>query len=205
MLYVRLVHTHKIWQFFASHPVIHRHCRRSYSLLSLLAIPKYLELHVRRLLPKLSHLCDPQGLGVCVTGLQCRRYTRRKNPVQWLVAYTSAHRNSFTHEKISQQQYSTFGNDLSSFLQTNSNFKDSGLRVYVEWAGCNGHTGQYLYTVYQNAEDTWGAVMKPCMTWNPLQMEWGTPVGHGVWQSSFSLVSHRSSKGHDMKSSHHRL
>lgn len=108
---------------------------------------------------------------MCVMGLQCGRYTRRKNPVQHLVAYASAHGHSLTHEKISQQQYNTFGNYLFSFLQTNSNSNGSELCVYVQWAGYNGYTGQYLYTVYQDAEGIWGAVMKPCMIWNLLQME----------------------------------
>lgn len=43
--------------------------------------------------------------------------------------------------------------------------------MYVQWAGYNGYTDQYLCAVYQDAEDTWGAVMKPCMIWNLLQME----------------------------------
>lgn len=73
--------THKMWEFFANHPAIHRHCR-SHSLLSSFAIAKYLELHVRRLLPKLSQLCDPRALGVCLTGLQCGRSEGRKSPVQ---------------------------------------------------------------------------------------------------------------------------
>lgn len=120
-------------------------------------------------------------------GLQCGRYTRRKNPVQQLVAYASAHGHSSTHEKISQQQYSTFGNYLFSFLQTNSNSNGSELCVYVQWAGYNGYTGQYLYTVYQDAEGIWGAVMKPCMIWNLLQMEWGMPMR--TWSMTVQLLA----------------
>lgn len=101
---------------------------------------------------------------------------------------------SFTHEKTSHQQYSTFGNDLSSFLQTNSNSKALGLCVYVQWTGYNGYTGQYLCTVYQNAEDIQGAVMKPGMTWNPLQMEWGMSMRTWSMSPAFSLISHRAAK-----------
>lgn len=58
-----------------------------------------------------------------------------------IVAYASAHVHSFTDKKISQQQYRTAGNDLSSFLQTSgSNSKlhiHSGLCVYVHWTGYN--------------------------------------------------------------------
>lgn len=142
---------------------------------------------------------------MCVMGLQCGRYTRRKNPVQHLVAYVSAHGHSLTHEKISQQQYSTFGNDLFSFLQTNSNSNGSELCVYVQWAGYNGYTGQYLYTVYQDAEGIW------CCDETLHDLE---PPADGMRDAhedmeydspAFSLISHRSSKGHNVKSSQHRL
>lgn len=176
MLCVRVVHTCKMWQFFASHPVIHRHCRRSHSLLSSFAIPKYLELHVRRLLPKLSHLCDPQGLGMCVIGLQCGRYKGRKNPVQELVTYASVHGYSFTHEKISQQQYSTLGNYVSSFLQTNSNSKDPGLCVYVRWGRLQWlHSSVSIHCVSRSRRYL-GCCDETYMNWNPLQMEWGMPM-----------------------------
>lgn len=63
----------------------------------------------------------------------------------------------------------------------------------------------WVYTVYEAMEDIWDGAMEPHDLGPSAEEVRGTHEDMESDRPAFCLISRRNSKGHNMKSSHHRL